>query len=229
MIDYTEVEKLKDRKEIVDKLKSQGVLFIDEDTVYIGEDVIIGSGSKIYPNVILEGNTQIGENCIIGMSTHIENTKIGDKSEVQMSVVRESEIGSNTTVGPFAYIRPGSKIGNGCKIGDFVEIKNSVIGDKSKASHLTYIGDADVGQGVNFGCGVVLVNYDGEKKYRSSIEDGAFVGCNSNLVSPVTVEKNAYIAAGSTVTKSVSENSLYVARAKGVEKKDWRLKKFTKK
>ena len=136
----------------------------------------------------------------------------------------QSTVDENTKIGPFAYIRPNSKIGKNIKIGDFVEIKNATIDDGTKVSHLTYVGDADVGKKVNFGCGTVLVNYDGKNKYRSTIEDNAFIGCNTNLVSPVKVEKNAFIAAGSTITDDVPEETLAIARARQVIKYGWKKK-----
>ncbi len=209
------------RKSIIDKHIANGVIFIDENTAYIDESVKIGEGTKIYPNVVIEGETVIGRNVIIGMTTNIVDSLIDDDVEIQMSVIKDSKVGKGTTVGPFAYLRPKSNIGKNCKIGDFVEVKNSNFGDGSKASHLTYIGDADVGKDVNLGCGVVFVNYDGVNKFRSTIEDGAFIGCNSNIVSPVTVGKSAYIAAATTVTTSVSDESLYIGRTKGQEKKGW--------
>ena len=190
----------------------KGVDFTDINAAYIDETVIIGEGTKIYPGVILEGNTVIGKNCIIGQNTRIKDSTVGDGTDIQRSVILDSEIGQKTHVGPFAYVRPGSKIGDECKVGDFVEVKNSSFGNGSKASHLTYIGDSDVGSGVNIGCGVVFVNYDGTSKHRSTVRDGAFVGCNVNLVSPVTVGEKAYIAAGSTITKDVPAGSLSVAR-----------------
>lgn len=203
------------RLEINLKHQEKGVKFIDIATAYIDEDVTIGEGTVIYPTVVIEGKSEIGKNCVIGMCTRISNSTIGDGTDIQNSVITESKIGENTKVGPFAYLRPKSNVGDNCKVGDFVEMKNSNFGNGSKASHLTYIGDADVGEGVNLGCGVVFVNYDGTNKYRSTVKDGAFIGCNSNLVSPVTVEEGAYIAAGSTITTDVPEESLYVARSKG--------------
>ena len=152
----------------------QGVVFIDAGTVYIDEGVRIGAGTVIYPCVVIEGDVEIGENCVIGQNTRIKDSSIGDDTTVQSSVILESRVGSGTSVGPFAYLRPGSDIGDGCKVGDFVEVKNSRMGDGSKAAHLTYIGDSDVGERVNLGCGVVFVNYDGSKKYRSVVEDDAF-------------------------------------------------------
>ena len=198
-----------------------GVEFVDLYTAYIEEEVEIGRGTVIGPCVTLKGNTVIGENCIIGQNSRVENCRIADGAEIQSSVLLDSSVGEETKVGPFAYVRPGSRVGAHCKVGDFVEIKNSAFGDGSKASHLTYIGDSDVGSGVNLGCGVVFVNYDGTNKYRSTVEDGAFIGCNSNLVSPVTVGAGAYIGAGSTVTEDVEADALYVARARGVTKEGW--------
>lgn len=209
------------RLEINLKHQEKGVRFIDINTAYIDEEVTIGEGTVIYPTVVIEGQCEIGKNCVIGMCTRICDSKVGDGTEIQNSVITESKIGENTKVGPFAYLRPNSNVGSNCKVGDFVEIKNSNFGDGSKASHLTYIGDSDVGEDVNLGCGVVFVNYDGTNKYRSTVKDGAFVGCNSNLVSPVTVEEGAYIAAGSTVTTDVPEESLYVARSKGRVIEGW--------
>jgi len=197
------------------------VIFVDMRCAYIDETVKIGAGTVIGPCVTLEGNTVIGENCVIGQNTRIKDSVIADRVEVQSSVITESEVGEGTKVGPFAYMRPGSKVGKDCKVGDFVEIKNSTFGDGSKASHLTYIGDSDVGSGVNLGCGVVFVNYDGTNKYRSTVGDGAFIGCNSNLVSPVSVGEGAYIAAGSTVTEDVEADALYIARPKGTKKQGW--------
>lgn len=202
-----------------------GVRFIDVRTAYIDEGVEIGSGTTIYPCVVIEGDVKIGEDCVIGQNTRIKDSVIGDGASIQSSVILESKVGGGTSVGPFAYLRPGSEVGSGCKVGDFVEIKNSRLGDGAKAAHLTYVGDSDVGERVNLGCGVVFVNYDGSKKYRSTVEADAFIGCNVNLVSPVHVGKNAYIAAGSTITEDVPDGALYVARAKGRTLEGWVEKK----
>lgn len=202
-----------------------GVDFVDIHTAYIGEDVVIGAGTLIGPCVTLEGKTVIGENCRILQNSRITDSVIGDGVEIQSSVVTDSRIGSRTKVGPFAYLRPGSAIGEDCKVGDFVEVKNSSFGDGSKASHLTYIGDSDVGRDVNIGCGVVFVNYDGTSKHRSTVGDGAFIGCNTNLVSPVKVEDGAYIAAGSTVTEDVPEDALCIARARQRNIRGWAAEK----
>lgn len=198
-----------------------GVVFIDLKAVYIDEGVRIGKGTVIYPCVVLEGDVEIGENCTIGQNTRIKDSIIGNGTSIQSSVILESKVGNETSVGPFAYLRPNSEIGSHCKVGDFVEIKNSRLDDGAKAAHLTYVGDSDVGKKVNLGCGVVFVNYDGSKKYRSVVEDGAFIGCNVNLVSPVHVGKDAYVAAGSTITNDVEDGALYVARSKGRSIEGW--------
>ena len=130
-------------------------------------------------------------------------------------------VGARTTVGPFAYLRPDAEVGEHCRIGDFVEIKNSRIGDGTKVSHLTYVGDSDLGKDINLGCGVVFVNYDGKTKSRSRVDDHAFIGCNCNLIAPVHIGENAYLAAGSTVVEDVPADALFVARSRGVVKEDW--------
>ena len=202
-----------------------GVTLIDPDTTYLGVDVIIGKDTVIYPNNILEGYTNIGESCTILQNSRIKDSIIEDEVEVQASVILNSRIGKNTTVGPFAYIRPESTIGEGVRIGDFVEVKKSSIGNGTKVSHLTYIGDAEVGSGCNFGCGTVVVNYDGKTKNKTIIGDHSFIGCNTNLISPVEVQDNTYIAAGSTITSTVEEGDLAVARAKQRNIKGWVKKK----
>jgi len=217
-----EIEKKRaERLSVIEKHVNNGVRFVDEFQAYIDDSVIIGKGTLIGPCVTLEGDTVIGENCFIGQNSVISNSKIDDNVEIKSSVITDSSVGSGTKVGPFAYLRPNSHVGKDCKVGDFVEVKNSTMGDGAKASHLTYIGDSDVGANVNLGCGVVFVNYDGTKKYRSVVEDGAFIGCNSNLVSPVRVGKGAYIAAGSTVTEDVEEDTLYIARSRGSKRHGW--------
>lgn len=206
-----------------------GVTLIDPKTTYIESDVEIGKDTIIYPNNILEGNTKIGSNCLIYQNSRIVNSVIGEEVDIQASVILDSNIGDNTTVGPFAYIRPETTIGKHARIGDFVEIKKSTIGDGTKVSHLTYIGDAEVGAECNFGCGTVVVNYDGKNKNKTIIGDHSFVGCNANLVSPVTIHDNTYIAAGSTITSEVKEGELAVARAKQRNISGWVEKKGLKK
>lgn len=195
-----------------------GVTMIDPNTTFINDTVKIGRDTIIYPNTILEGNTTIGDNCIIGPNSRIINSELGNEVTVDNSKVIDSTIGDNTAVGPFAYLRPGTKLGKHVKIGDFVEVKNSIIDDETKASHLSYIGDAEVGKKVNIGCGVVFVNYDGKKKHKTIVKDGAFVGSNSNLIAPVKIDTEAYVACGSTITDDVESESLAIARARQVNK-----------
>ena len=202
-------------------LALEGVEFEDIDNAYIEENVKIGQGTFIGNGVKITGNTVIGQNCQIIQSTRISDSTIGNDTKIENSVVTSSSIGNNTSVGPFAYIRPGSNIANNVKIGDFVEVKNSNILSDTKISHLTYIGDADLGENINIGCGVVFVNYDGKDKHRSSIGNNSFIGCNVNIISPVTIEENAYIAAGTTVTKNVPEGSLCVSRVKATVLEGW--------
>lgn len=202
-----------------------GVTFIDPNNTYIDAEVEIGEDTIIEPGCMIQGATKIGKACHIGFNSKIKNSILSDHVEVECSVITDSSIDDGTHVGPFAYIRPNSRIGKNVKIGDFVEVKNAIIGDGTKASHLTYIGDADVGSNVNFGCGTVIVNYDGTKKHRSTIKDNAFIGCNSNIVSPVIVEEGAYTAAGSTITKDVPKDSLGIARARQENKEAWVTKK----
>ncbi|MGI6706035.1 MAG: bifunctional UDP-N-acetylglucosamine diphosphorylase/glucosamine-1-phosphate N-acetyltransferase GlmU [Clostridia bacterium] len=198
-----------------------GVTIIDPDHTYIDKDVTIGRDTVVYPGNVLEGRTRIGEDCILYPNNRIRNGLIHHRVEIQSSVILDSEVGEDSTVGPYAYLRPGSKIGKGVRIGDFVEVKNSTIGDGSKVSHLTYVGDGSIGRNCNIGCGVVFVNYDGQKKHRTVVEDNSFIGCNVNLVAPVLVEENAFVAAGSTVTEKVPRDSLCIARCRQTIKDGW--------
>lgn len=198
-----------------------GVTIIDTTSTYIECDVEIGNDTIIYPGVMISKNSKIGSNCTIGMNSKISNSKIGDNTTIENSTIIDSEVGENTSVGPYAYLRPNSKLGNNVKIGDFVEVKNATIEDNSKASHLSYIGDAHVGKDVNIGCGVVFVNYDGKNKHKSIVKDGAFIGSNSNLVAPVTINEKGYIATGSTITKDVPQGALAVARKRQENKDGW--------
>ncbi|QJC86983.1 bifunctional UDP-N-acetylglucosamine diphosphorylase/glucosamine-1-phosphate N-acetyltransferase GlmU [Bacillus inaquosorum] len=209
-------------KERINKKHMQnGVTLIDPMNTYISPDAVIGSDTVIYPGTVIKGEVQIGEDTIIGPHTEIMNSSIGSRTVIKQSVVNHSKVGNDVNIGPFAHIRPDSVIGNEVKIGNFVEIKKTQFGDRSKASHLSYVGDAEVGTDVNLGCGSITVNYDGKNKYLTKIEDGAFIGCNSNLVAPVTVGEGAYVAAGSTVTEDVPGKALAIARARQVNKDDY--------
>lgn len=191
-----------------------GVTIIDPASTYIGAEVEIGADTVLYPGTVLKGKTVIGEDCVIGPASEIEDCVIMDGAAVKHSVLNQAQVGTRASVGPFAYLRPGTVLGEGVKVGDFVEIKNATIGDGSKVSHLSYVGDAEVGKNVNIGCGAITVNYDGYNKFRTEIGDDAFIGSNVNLVAPVTVGKGAFIVAGSTITRPVSENDLAIARAR---------------
>lgn len=217
------------KQRINKKHMENGVTIIDPENTYIGSDVEIEKDVIIYPGNVIEGKSKIGCNSVLYPNSRIKDSIIGEEVEIQSSVILESNIGNNTTVGPFAYIRPESNIGDEVRIGDFVEIKKSTIGNNTKVSHLTYIGDAEVGSGCNFGCGTVVVNYDGKAKHKTIIGDNAFIGCNTNLVSPVEVKDNSYIAAGSTITKEVPEGALSIARARQTNINGWVEKKGLKK
>ena len=201
-----------------------GVTIIDPSTTYIDDETVIESDTVIYPNTNIKGNSHIGHFCEIGPNSVITDTKIGDNVTFLSSVANEASVGDECTVGPFAYLRPKANVGKHVKIGDFVEVKNSNIDEGTKVSHLTYIGDSDVGKNINFGCGTITVNYDGKNKFRTVIEDNAFIGCNTNLVAPVKVKKNAFVAAGSTITDDVDENALAIARSRQTIKKNWHKK-----
>ena len=213
------------RRAVAIKHLENGVDFEDIDSVYIDDTVTIEAGAWIGPCVTLKGNTHISKGAKIYQNSRIEDSEIAEDAEIQSSVILESKVGEGSKIGPFAYLRPKSYIGKNCKVGDFVEVKNATFGDGSKTAHLTYIGDADVGKNVNLGCGVVFVNYDGTNKYRSTVGDGAFIGCNTNLVSPVTVGDGAYIAAGSTITDDVEEDALAIARSRQRNIEGWASRK----
>lgn len=220
-VQLAEAEKLMQERINHQHMKN-GVTMILPETIIIEDEVEIGSDTVIYPNVILKSGTKIGKNCSIGSGTQITKSEISDGVDILNSVLLECSVGEGTHVGPFAYLRPNTHVGKGVRVGDFVELKNSNIDDGTKISHLTYVGDSDVGKRVNFGCGTVTVNYDGKKKYRTKIGDDCFIGCNTNLVAPVTVENGGYTAAGSTITDTVPENALAIARARQVNKETWK-------
>lgn len=201
------------REKINNRLMHQGVTMIDPASTYIDIGVDVGRDTVIYPQTILEGNTKVGENCCLGPGAHLINAHLGDGVVCRQVLILDSVLHDEATVGPYAYIRPGSTIGEGAKVGDFVEIKNSSIGDGSKVPHLSYVGDARVGPRVNMGAGSIVVNFDGRQKHVTTIEEGAFIGCNSNLVAPLNIGKGAFIAAGSTITRDVPSGSLTISRS----------------
>jgi bifunctional UDP-N-acetylglucosamine pyrophosphorylase / glucosamine-1-phosphate N-acetyltransferase len=209
------------KRRINEQHMRNGVTIQDPANTYIDAGVAIGRDTVILPGTVIKGNSSIGEDSIIGPNTEVKDSSIGDRTVVKQSVAHDSSIGSDVQIGPFAHIRPHSSIADEVKIGNFVEIKKASFGKGSKASHLSYIGDAEVGSDVNIGCGSITVNYDGKNKHLTKIEDGVFVGCNSNLVAPVKVGKGAYIAAGSTITEDVPGESLSIARARQVNKENY--------
>ena len=198
---------------IIEGLLDEGVEFVSTDGIIIGRNVKIGQDTVILPGTILRGNTVIGENCVIGPNSLIENCRIGNGVTLNNVQAYDSRVCDRVKAGPFVQLRPGTVLHDGVKIGDFVEIKNSEIGINTAVAHLTYLGDSDVGKGVNFGCGCVTANYDGINKYRTKIGDHAFIGCNTNLIAPVEIGENAATAAGSTITDYVPPDSLAVERA----------------
>jgi bifunctional UDP-N-acetylglucosamine pyrophosphorylase / glucosamine-1-phosphate N-acetyltransferase len=201
-----------------------GVTIVDPEHTYIGPDVKIGADTIIHPGTILKGETVIEEEAEIGPYSELINCYVGKGTIVKQSVASDSKIGNHVKVGPYAHLRPESSIGNNGKIGNFVEIKKTELKENSKVSHLSYIGDAHVGSNVNIGCGTITVNYDGKHKYVTTIEDDSFIGCNSNLIAPVTIGRGSYVAAGSTITKDVPEDSLSVARARQTNKEGYASK-----
>ncbi len=212
-VQLAEAEKILRQKKL-QQLMIDGVTIIDPQNTYIDQDVNIGRDSVIYPGTIIEGNCCLGEKCQIGPFSRLKDVTAGDNVVIQNSVALESSIGNNVSVGPFAFIRPETSLSDGVKVGDFVEIKKSVIGKGSKVPHLSYIGDAQIGEKVNIGAGTITCNYDGSKKWKTTIGDEAFIGSNTNLVAPVCIGSNTVIGAGSTITKDVPDGALAVERAK---------------
>ncbi len=208
------------RRRVLDDLLESGVDIPFEDGVVIDSRARVGRDTRIMPGTILRGEAVIGEDCVIGPGSVVDSSTVGDSCVIDNTHILQSVLEDGVNIGPYCRVRPGSRLCSGVKIGNFVEIKNAVMGKNSKSAHLTYIGDADVGEDVNFGCGVVVVNYNGFQKHRTVVEDGAFVGCNTNLVAPVRVGKGAYTAAGSTVTKDVPPGGLVIARAPEVVKEN---------
>lgn len=208
----------------IENLMDQGVEFLSLDGVLIANDVLVGRGSVILPGTILRNGTEIGRDCVIGPNSLLSGVRVGDRTRFNASQGYDSVIGSDVSIGPYCHIRPNSRIEDGVHMGDFVEIKNSTIGEKTHVSHLTYVGDSDVGKRVNFGCGVAVANYNGVSKNRCVIEDDAFIGCNTNLVAPVHVGERGYTAAGSTITEDVPGDAMAIARARQVNKEGYNKK-----
>ena len=206
---------------VITDLMESGVMFVSLDGIVISPFAKVGKGSVIHPGTQLRRNAVVGENCVIGPNSVIDNSTVGSGCIVNATQVYSSVLDDNVKIGPFCHVRPNSHLCEGVKIGDFVEIKNSTIGADTHASHLTYIGDSDVGERVNFGCGTVTCNYDGYNKARCVIGNDVFIGCNTNLIAPVSIGDNAYTAAGSTITDNVPDSALGIARARQINKDGW--------
>jgi len=209
------------RQRKLEQLMVDGVSIIDPNNTYVDMAVEVGRDTVLYPGTILQGRTVIGENCQIGPYVRLDNVQMGDNNHLQFTYAHDCEVKSGCEVGPFVHFRPQTVIGNNVKVGNYMEVKNSIVGDGTKLPHLSYIGDSDVGGGVNIGCGTITVNYDGKIKHRTTIGDHAFVGCNSNLVAPVSIGEYAYVGAGSTITKNVPAGSLAVGRARQRNIEGW--------
>ncbi len=218
---------MKDR--IIRKWIDKGVSFADINTVFLSSNINIGKGTIIYPNVHLEGNTKIGKGCKIYPNVRILNSIIGDGATIKDStLIEESVVKVKASVGPFAHLRPGSEIGEEARIGNFVEVKKSVIGSGTKASHLTYIGDAKIGKDVNIGAGTITCNYDGHRKNVTTIKDNVFIGSDSQLIAPVKIGKGAYVGAGSTITKDVPSKALALSRVEQRNIESWAIRRKLK-
>ncbi len=200
------------RFKIINDLISNNVYIENKYNTIIGPDVIFNPPVYIKSGSIILGKSSIGKNCIIGPHTSINNSKIGNSVFISYSVINDSKVLDEAIIGPFSNIRNNTIIGKNNRIGNFSEIKNSIIGDNTKIAHLSYVGDTTCGKNVNFGCGTITVNYDGKNKYRTNIKDNVFIGCNSNLIAPVNIEKGCYIAAGATLTKDLEENDFFISR-----------------
>ncbi len=221
------IEVLRDRK--IKSLTQQGVTIYDPSSAWIDTDVKIGRDTILYSSVFLEGKTVIGQDCRLYPFVRIVDSKVGDKVKILSStMIEKSTIHDEAQIGPFSRLRPKSVVREGAKIGNFVEMKNSIFGKRSKAGHLSYLGDCTVEENVNIGAGTITCNYDGQKKYRTTIRRGAFIGSGTELVAPVEIGRNAYVGAGSTITKDVSPEALAVSRGKQIEKSRWAKKKRKK-
>lgn len=198
-----------------------GVSMVNPETITIGHNVIIEEGVWVYPNTSIIGNSIIKKGAIIGPNTEVRDSFIDEEAEIRHSLVIESRVGKKTTVGPFAHLRGHANIGDHNRIGNFVEVKNSTTAQDTKAAHLAYIGDSEVGERVNFGCGSITVNYDGVKKHKTIIGNDVFIGCNVNMIAPIEISDNVFIAAGSTVTKDIPKGSLAIARNQQINKEDY--------
>ncbi len=213
------------RRKILERLMLTGVSIPCTDGVIIDNETEIGADTVILPGTIIKEGCKIGENCVIGPNTVLYKTSVGDNSTLNQVQAEDAVVGENANLGPFVHLRPNAVLGDHVHCGNFVEVKNSNVGDHTSVSHLTYVGDSDIGKGVNFGCGVVTVNFNGKTKNRCTVGDDVFIGCNTNLIAPVSVGSRAYIAAGSTITDEVPSDALAIARSRQQNKPGWVLRK----
>lgn len=190
------------------------VRIIAPDRVYISDEAQIGDGAVIYPDNYIYGRTVIGAGVVLRPENILEDAEIGDGAQITKSVIRGATVGKNCTVGPFAHLRQGANVGEACRVGDFVEIKNSNVGAGTKISHLAYVGDADIGENCNIGCGVVFCNYDGRFKHRARVGNGCFIGSNVNLIAPVFLGDGVFVAAGTTVTEGAGKGDFVIGRVR---------------
>ncbi|HYA26755.1 MAG TPA: bifunctional UDP-N-acetylglucosamine diphosphorylase/glucosamine-1-phosphate N-acetyltransferase GlmU [Thermodesulfovibrionales bacterium] len=217
------------KKRIIEEWIDKGVIFLDAESVFVHPHVTIGKGTTIYPNVYLDGHTTIGGHSVIYPNVRIQDSHIGKRVVIKDScVIENSLVRDRASVGPFARIRPGSEVGTEARIGNFVELKKAVIGKRSKASHLSYIGDALIGKDVNVGAGTITCNYDGARKHKTEIRDNVFIGSDTQLVAPVRIGRGAYVGAGSTITQDVPPLSLALSRARQVNVEGWALNRRLK-
>jgi bifunctional UDP-N-acetylglucosamine pyrophosphorylase / glucosamine-1-phosphate N-acetyltransferase len=233
VVDEDEVAGVNDRRQLADAaavlhrrhldhlMAEVGVTVVDPTSTHVDVDVEVGRDTVLLPGTLLEGGTRIGERATVGPNTHLTGCEVGDRAIVHSTRGEAAVIGAGAEVGPFTHLRPGTRLGSRTKAGAFVQTKNATVGEGSKLPHLAYVGDATVGEGVNIACGVVTVNYDGRTKSHTTIEDGAFVGCDTMLIAPVTIGEGAYVAAGSTITDDVPDGALAIARARQTTKEGW--------
>ncbi len=212
------------RTRINDKHMLNGVSIIDPNTTYIDSDVIIGTDTVIEPGVFLKGNTVIGEDCLIGAHSEIIDSAIFDRVKITSSHIQGAVVGNDSDIGPFGRLRPETKLGEHVHVGNFVEIKKSTIDDGTKVGHLTYVGDASLGKQINVGCGTVFVNYDGKEKHHTTVGDNSFIGCNTNLIAPLSIGESSFVAAGSTITRNVPKEAMAIARTKQINKEEYAKK-----
>ena len=214
-----------ERKAIVAEHIAKGVAIPFPDTVFIDKTAVVAPGAILLANTILLGSTSVATDCVIGPNTTLFDVSVGSGTVLNNVEAETADVGESCDIGPFVHIRPNSRLSNNVHLGNFVEVKNSTVDSGTKVSHLTYVGDSDVGKNCNFGCGTVTVNYDGRNKARCTIGEHCFIGCNTNLIAPVTVGDFAYTAAGSTITDNVPADALAIARARQVNKENWVLEK----